>query len=135
MTQTVVIYDCGCCDGPEEFHLCHKAHRLEDRMHNALLDLEGLHSLASDLVKYPITWTDPTYFERQHTIEEDAKKLAVAASEMKNLAGKARVASHREYRARRAVAEHLRKQAASGAYREQIIEDPPEDEFDAADLY
>ena len=29
------------------------------------------------VVKYPITWTDPTYFERSHTISEDAEKLAL----------------------------------------------------------
>lgn len=135
MAETVVVYDCGCCDGPEEFHLCRKARRLDDRMMDAALDLQGCYSLASDLVKYPITWTDPTYFERQHSIEEDAQKLFGTASELQSIARKATVADHREYRARRAIAEHLRKQSADGDYREEVIEDPPEDEFDEADLY
>lgn len=135
MSEDVRLYACGCSNGPEEFHLCRKARRLEDRMHNALLDLEGYHSLADDLVKYPITWTDPTYFERPHTIAEDAGKLSSAAAEVRCLAEKARIAGHREYRARRAVAKHLRQQEASGDYRDEVIEDPPEDEFDAADLY
>lgn len=134
MAERVLAYDCGCCDLPDGFELCRKARRLDDRTLNAALDLQGYYSLASDLVKFPITWTDPTYFERRHSIEEDAEKLFATASELQGLADKARVAAHREYRARRAVAEHLRKQAASGAYREQAIEDPPEDEFDGADL-
>lgn len=135
MTEDVRSYTCGCSDGPEEFYLCRKARRLEDRMHNALLDLEGCHSLADDLVQYPITWTDPTYFERPHTIAEHAEKLSSAVAEVRRLAEKARAAGHKEYRARRAVAEHLRQQEADGAYRDEVIEDPPEPDFDQADLY
>lgn len=135
MAEIVAVYDCGCCDGPEGFYLCRKAQRLDDRTLKAALDLQGYYSLASDLAKYPITWTDPRYFERRHSIEEDAQKLFATASELQSLARESKVAGHREYRARRAIAEHLRKQSADGAYREEVIEAPPEPDFDQADLY
>lgn len=135
MSQTIGIYDCGCLDGPEEFEPCRKARRLEDRMHDALLALECCYSSASDLIRYPCTWINPEYFEHTRSIGEDAGKLLAVAGELRSLESRANREEHKEYRARKAISGHLRFQTERGAYREEVIEDPPEPGFEEAGMY
>lgn len=132
MPQTVRLYGCGCLDGQEECEPCRKARRLEDRMHDAALTVQGCSSNASALAEYPLTWDDPEYFERDHSIMEQSQKLARVALELDHLYHTEVAARKRANRAYRAISHHIAVQLERGEYKDEILEDPPEPDYDEA---
>lgn len=135
MSETIRVYDCGCCHTPETLELCRKAKRLEDRMHDAELDAQSFMSSAWLMTRYPLTYDDPEYFERHHSLKEQAKKLAGTAELVEELSKKEVRALHQASRAHRAISHHVARQSKQGLYRDEFVEPPPEDDFDPADLY
>lgn len=77
MSETVRLYGCGCLDGPEGFEPCRKARRLEDRMHDAELTVQGCASNASWLAQYLLTYNDPEYFERGRSVMDHADNYPI----------------------------------------------------------
>lgn len=123
MGDMVLVYSCGCCETPKELELCRKARRLEDRMHDAELELQNCASNASTLAQYPLTYDEPGYFEQKHSVKEQADKLARVAVELDHF-------YYREIRAHRAIARHIMLQSDRGEYRYVFLEDPPDPDFD-----
>jgi hypothetical protein len=81
----ILVYSCGCCEGAEDFELCRKACRLEERMHDAELEVQSFASNASFLAQYPLTCDDPEYFERGHSTKNQADKVARVAVDLEDL--------------------------------------------------
>jgi hypothetical protein len=135
MPDTVRLYGCGCLDGPEHFEPCRKARRLEDRMHDAALAVQGCSSNASALAEYPLTWDDPEYFDREHSIMEQSQKLSRVVLELEHLYHREVTARRRANRAHRAILHHITLQLERGEYKDEVLQDSPEPDFDGADLY
>lgn len=123
----ILVYNCGCCETPEDFEPCRKARRLEDRMHDASLEVQSCASNASWLAQYPLTCDDAEYFDKEHSIIEQADKLARVAVELEHLYYKEIRSRKRASRAHRAIAHHITRQSERGEYRYVFLEDPPED--------
>ncbi|WP_047865474.1 hypothetical protein [Rubrobacter aplysinae] len=134
MSDTVRLYGCGCFEGSEGFETCRKARRLEDRMHDAELTVQGCASNASWLAQYPLTYDDPEYFEHGRSVMDHADKLSRVAVELEHLYYREVAARKRASRAHRSISHHISVQTARGEYRDELLEDPPEPDFDQADL-
>lgn len=132
MSYMILVYNCGCRETPEDLELCRKARRLEDRMHDAELELQSYASNASTLAQYPLTYDDPEYFEHGHSIKEQADKLARVAVNLEDFYYREVRAQKRAHRAHRAIARHIMFQSDRGDYRYVFLEDPPNPDFDEA---
>ncbi len=49
MGDMILVYSCGCSEGVEDFELCPKASRLEDRRDKAVVETQSCASNASTL--------------------------------------------------------------------------------------
>lgn len=130
MGDMILVYNCGCSEGVEDFELCPKASRLEDRRDKAVVETQSCASNASTLAHYPLTYDDPEYFEGEHSVKDQADKLARVAVDLEDLYYREVRAWGHAQRAYQAVLRHVMRQSEHGEYKYVFLEDPPDSSGD-----
>lgn len=123
-TETVRTYGCGCTQlpgGPPHFEPCAKAARIEARLHDAESAVEMLSSAAADIAREPLTVSDALYFERAHTIADNAQALEDAAAGLRATERSLAAYERRQLRCRHAIREHLARQRRNGSFTERRV--------------
>lgn len=122
--HTIRSYGCGCTGlpgGPHHFEPCVKAGRIEGRLYDAENAVEMLTSAAADIAREPLTISDPLYFERGHSIDDNAEALEAAAARLRSTERSLAAHHRRQSRCRRAISEHLRAQIRAGAFTDRPV--------------
>lgn len=123
-TSTVRGYGCGCTElheDPPHFEPCPKARRIENRLHDAENAVEMLASAAADIAREPMTIFDARYFERGHSIADNAGALEAAAARLRSTDRSLAAYERRQLRCRKSISEHLRSQIRDGSFTDRRV--------------